>query len=195
MNAVSILFPSRQILANLCSRHRPLGLRPECRCDIANSKYGKSRRIVAGPSWLRDRDCTDDVLPPRLVLVYRYLPKPKSAVRTQAEVWLLSIRARISRNLCAVLYVVFKSINAVLLSLIFPLHFLAMFCLFYLLYFVSKSLVLAETCKPASFNDYAGPFFLIWFFPIGIWFIQPRINRQYMESFAPVGGPDGHQLI
>jgi hypothetical protein len=90
---------------------------------------------------------------------------------------------------------VFKSINAVLLSLIFPLHFLAMFCLFYLLYFVSKSLVLAETCKPASFNDYAGPFFLIWFFPIGIWFIQPRINRQYMESFAPVGGPDGHQLI
>lgn len=79
---------------------------------------------------------------------------------------------------------VFNTSNAVLLLLIFPLHFLAMFCLFYLLYFVSKSLVLAETCKPAAFNDYAGPFFLIWFFPIGIWFIQPRINRQYMESLC-----------
>ena len=79
---------------------------------------------------------------------------------------------------------VFKTLNAVLLSLILPLHFLAMFCLFYVLYFVSKSLVLAETCKPASFNDYAGPFFLIWFFPIGIWFIQPRINLQYMKSLC-----------
>lgn len=53
---------------------------------------------------------------------------------------------------------VFKILNAVLLSLIFPLHFLTVFCLFYLLYFVSKSLVLAETCKPASFNDYAAHF-------------------------------------
>jgi hypothetical protein len=79
---------------------------------------------------------------------------------------------------------VFKTLNPVLLLAIFPLHFFAMLCMFYLLYFVSKSLVLAETCKPASFNDYAGPFFLIWFFPIGIWFIQPRINRQYTESLG-----------
>jgi hypothetical protein len=78
----------------------------------------------------------------------------------------------------------FKTLNGASFSLILLLHFLAMFCLFYLLYFVSKSLVLAETCKPASFNDYAGPFFLIWFFPIGIWFIQPRLNRQYTESLG-----------
>jgi len=80
----------------------------------------------------------------------------------------------------------FKSLtlHAVLFLLIFPLHLLAMFCLFYLLYFVSKSLVLAETCKPASFNEYAGLFFLIWVFPIGVWFIQPRINRQYAESLC-----------
>jgi uncharacterized RDD family membrane protein YckC len=66
-----------------------------------------------------------------------------------------------------------------LLAIIFPLHFFAVFCVFYDLYFVAKSLVLAETSKPASFYDYAGPFFLIWFFPIGIWFTQPRINRLY----------------
>jgi hypothetical protein len=81
----------------------------------------------------------------------------------------------------------FKFLNGLLFSLILLLHFLAMYCLFYLLYFVSKSLVMAETCKPASFNDYAGPFFSIWFLPFGIWFIQPRINRQYMESLPASG--------
>jgi hypothetical protein len=68
-----------------------------------------------------------------------------------------------------------------LLALIYPLHVFAMICMFYLLYFVSKSLVLGETGKPASFYDYAGPFFLLWFFPAGIWIVQPRVNRLYSE--------------
>jgi hypothetical protein len=62
------------------------------------------------------------------------------------------------------------SVMPMLFVMIFPLHLLAMSCMFYLLYFVSKSLVLAETSKAASFYDYAGPFFLLWFFPIGVWF-------------------------
>lgn len=65
---------------------------------------------------------------------------------------------------------------------IVPLHWACMVCLFYLLYFVSKNLVLVETGKPASFYDYAGPFFLLWFFPIGVWLVQPRINRLYGEK-------------
>ncbi|PYX58241.1 MAG: hypothetical protein DMG76_09630 [Acidobacteria bacterium] len=72
--------------------------------------------------------------------------------------------------------------NPALLAIFFPLHLFAMFCLFYDLYFVSKSLVMAETSKPVSFYDYAGPFFLIWFFPLGVWFIQPRINRLYGQA-------------
>jgi len=80
--------------------------------------------------------------------------------------------------------------NPVLFAIILPLHFFAMFCMFYDLYFVSKSLVLSETNKPVSFYDYAGPFFLIWFFPIGVWFIQPRINRLFAErgSIEPLTG-------
>jgi hypothetical protein len=73
------------------------------------------------------------------------------------------------------------SVNPWLFAVIFPLHVLAMSSMFYLLYFVSKSLVLAEKGKASSFYDYAGPFFLLWFFPIGIWFTQPRINRLYAE--------------
>lgn len=84
-----------------------------------------------------------------------------------------------------VFFGLFQTTKPLLLAVLFPLHFFAMFCLFYDLYFVSKSLVLAETGRPASFYDYAGPFFLLWFFPIGVWFTQPRINRLYAEARNP----------
>src|SRR5258706_1398032 len=62
---------------------------------------------------------------------------------------------------------------------IIPLHLLAMFCMFYNLYFVAKNLRLAEIQKPLGFYEYSGQFFLLWFFPFGIWIIQPRINQLY----------------
>jgi hypothetical protein len=49
--------------------------------------------------------------------------------------------------------------------------------MFYILYFVAKTMKSVEMQKTVTFNDYAGEFFLIWFFPIGIWFLQPRINK------------------
>lgn len=62
---------------------------------------------------------------------------------------------------------------------IIPLHLFAMFCMFYNLYFVAKSLRLAERQKPSDSYEYSGPFFPLWFFPVGIWVVQPRINRLY----------------
>jgi hypothetical protein len=70
-----------------------------------------------------------------------------------------------------------------------PLHLACMACIFYLLYFVSKNLVLAETGKQASFYEYAGPFFLLWFFPIGVWIVQPKVNRLYAEKAAQKDSP------
>jgi uncharacterized RDD family membrane protein YckC len=93
-----------------------------------------------------------------------------------------------------VFFAIFTSANAALLAVLFPLHFFAMFCLFYDFYFVSKSLALAETRKPASFSDYAGSFFLLWLFPIGVWFIQPRINRLFAQSFSPQDSISGEEL-
>jgi len=69
-----------------------------------------------------------------------------------------------------------------LLGLVVPLHLLAMFCLVYSLYFVSKSLVSAERGEPVSFSSYAGALFLVWFFPIGVWIVQPRVNRLYADK-------------
>jgi hypothetical protein len=91
---------------------------------------------------------------------------------------------------------VFTSANPLLLAVLFPLHVFAMFCLFYDFYFVSRSLAMAETPKVASFADYAGSFFLLWFFPVGVWFIQPRVNRLFAQSFlAPETFQKGNRLV
>lgn len=68
------------------------------------------------------------------------------------------------------------------LLVIVPFHFLAMFCMFYALYFVSKTLRMAETWQKTTFYDYSGAFFLLWFFPIGVWVIQPRVNRMFSDE-------------
>lgn len=62
---------------------------------------------------------------------------------------------------------------------IIPLHFFALFCQAYSCYFVSRALALSEKSRPVAFADYLGFFFAIWLFPIGVWIIQPRINRLY----------------
>jgi len=69
--------------------------------------------------------------------------------------------------------------NPAIFALIIPLHLFSMFCIFYCLYFNAKALKTVEFQKPVTFSDFAGEFFLIWFFPIGIWIIQPRINKLF----------------
>lgn len=65
----------------------------------------------------------------------------------------------------------------VFFAVIFPIHFFAMFCIFYSLYFVAKTFKTVELQREVTFGDFAGEFFMIWFFPIGIWIIQPKINK------------------
>lgn len=65
----------------------------------------------------------------------------------------------------------------VIMAIIIPIHLLSMFGVFYSLYFVAKTFKTVELQKEVSFSDFGGEFFLIWFFPIGIWIIQPKINK------------------
>jgi hypothetical protein len=88
--------------------------------------------------------------------------------------------------ICPLIYlfafaVFFQSRLVLLFPVIFLLHLFAVFCTFYSLYFVSKSPVLAQRSGPASVCNYVGSFFLFWFFPIGVWIVQPRVNRLYAE--------------
>lgn len=81
--------------------------------------------------------------------------------------------------------------NPAIFALIVPLHLFSMFCIIYCLYFIAKALKTVEWQKPVTFSDFAGEFFLIWFFPIGIWIIQPRLNK----LFDPSAGVDNNQLL
>ena len=65
----------------------------------------------------------------------------------------------------------------VFFAVIFPIHFFATFCILYSLYFVAKTFKTVELQREVTFGDFAGEFFMIWFFPIGIWIIQPKINK------------------
>ena len=67
-------------------------------------------------------------------------------------------------------------------AVIFPLHIFSMFCIFYCLYFVAKTIKTIELQRQVTFSDFAGEFFLIWFFFIGVWILQPRINKMIADD-------------
>jgi len=62
-------------------------------------------------------------------------------------------------------------------GILVPFHLFAMFCIFYSMYFAAKSIRSLELRRDATFSDSLGVFFGLWFFPIGVWFVQPKINR------------------
>lgn len=56
------------------------------------------------------------------------------------------------------------------------MHFACIFFIMHTIFFVSKIIKSGELKREVTFSDFVGDFFLILFFPIGIWFIQPKIN-------------------
>jgi len=61
--------------------------------------------------------------------------------------------------------------------IVLPVHLFSMFCMLYTIYFVAKTIRTIEIQMPAKFSEFVGEFFLLWFFPIGVWIIQPRVNK------------------
>jgi hypothetical protein len=64
-----------------------------------------------------------------------------------------------------------------IVAIIFPLHLFSMFCIFYTMYYVAKTIKTAELKRKVGFGEFAGEFFLLWFYFIGIWIIQPKVNK------------------
>ena len=74
-------------------------------------------------------------------------------------------------------------VGNIFIAIVFMLHLFSMFCIFYSLYFVSKTIKTAELQREVTFGDFIGEFFMLWFYPVGIWFIQSKINKMaQMES-------------
>lgn len=47
----------------------------------------------------------------------------------------------------------------------------------YSISFTAKTYKTCELQRKVGFSDYAGEFFLFWFFPVGILVIQPKVNK------------------
>lgn len=75
-----------------------------------------------------------------------------------------------------------STISLVGVGLVFFIHLFSMFCIFYVLYFAAKTFKTVELQKEVKFSDFVGEFFLLWFFPIGVWFLQPKINKLMEEE-------------
>ena len=71
--------------------------------------------------------------------------------------------------------------NPAFFALIIPFHLFAIFCIFYCSYFVSRIFKTVELQRKVTFSDFSGVFYMILFFPFGIWTIQPRINKMIEE--------------
>ena len=80
-----------------------------------------------------------------------------------------------------------SSSSPVLESIELSLHLLALCCLLYVFYSVSRSFVTVEKGDAVTLNDYALTLLVLFFSFVGIWLIQPRINRLYARSGAFLG--------
>jgi len=70
----------------------------------------------------------------------------------------------------------------VLVPLVILMHLFAIFCSFYSLYFVAKAIKTALLQRETRFSEFTEEFFLVWFYPVGVWILQPRINRLIEEE-------------
>jgi len=69
------------------------------------------------------------------------------------------------------------SSSLILVTISILLLFFSIFCLFYCIYFNSKTIKTIELQRYVNFSDFVNEFVLLFLFPIGIWIIQPRINK------------------
>ena len=77
--------------------------------------------------------------------------------------------------------VVFMS-DVVPIDYLMPFQFVSLYCNLYALYFISKLIVMIERKAAVAFKDYIGTFVAAWFSWIGVWSIQPRVNKLFLPN-------------
>lgn len=106
-------------------------------------------------------------------------------LRSGTIIFTLSIILSIAIVICLQTLFILQPASSSLLDLIpliAPLYFLFIFCMLYNLYFIAKNLVLAEKNATVKPEEYIVPFLALWFFPIGLWLLQPRVNALYTRK-------------
>jgi hypothetical protein len=71
-------------------------------------------------------------------------------------------------------------------AIMIPVLFLTSFSHFYSIYFIAKALKMIDCQKQCAFSEFSEECFLIFFFPLGIWKIQPRINKLFEDTISDI---------
>ncbi len=61
-------------------------------------------------------------------------------------------------------------------------YFLIIFGYFHTIYQDAKILKAIELQKKVKFGNFVGEFFLLWFYIVGVWVLQPRINEYFKRA-------------
>lgn len=64
----------------------------------------------------------------------------------------------------------------------FSISLFIMFCAFYQFWFIAKTIKSAQLQREAVFSEFVGEFFLVWFYFIGVWILQPMVNKLVEEE-------------
>ena len=64
-----------------------------------------------------------------------------------------------------------------MLALLVPMHLFGTFCYLYVAYFLARSIISVDKRRTVTAGEYISPFIQVIFLPVGIWFIQPRLNK------------------
>jgi len=68
---------------------------------------------------------------------------------------------------------------------LFPLSFFNTFCMFYCYYYTAKTLKTVELQREVTFSDFILESVLVWFFFVGVWILQPKINKMIDPDISP----------
>ena len=66
--------------------------------------------------------------------------------------------------------------NGKVAAFLTPFHIIAVISIFSCLFSVAQTLVICEEKSKQRFDKYIGTFLLFLFYPIGVWFIHPRVK-------------------
>lgn len=66
--------------------------------------------------------------------------------------------------------------------IILPLHLFSIFCMFHTFFFVAKTIKTVELQQEVRFSEFAGEFILTWLYFIGVWILQPKINKMAVNN-------------
>ncbi|MFT5513765.1 MAG: hypothetical protein ACI8SE_002175, partial [Bacteroidia bacterium] len=68
--------------------------------------------------------------------------------------------------------------------MIFPLALISMGCSIYTYYHTAKTIKLVEKGNTQRKPEFIGEFFLIWFYYIGVWILQPKLNEMIEDDYV-----------